>query len=110
MIRIKLIHRKANSGVAGPGLYGVNFPSAHSPIASRFRFQAYAYSPSTRRRLAHFIGMLVGDSRTSSANGAFGRQDRQDCVGMGLVRAPCGAGLADENLDLNQITKSCDRF
>jgi hypothetical protein len=31
--------------------------------------------------------MLVGDSRTSSANGAFGRHDRQDNAGMRLVTA-----------------------
>jgi hypothetical protein len=30
----------------------------------------------------HFAAMLVRDSRTSSANGAFGRHERQDSDGM----------------------------
>jgi len=46
-------------------------------------------SPSTRRRCSSRISsaMVVGDSRTSSANGAFGRQDRQESAGMRLVTA-----------------------
>jgi hypothetical protein len=51
--------------------------------------RASAYSPSTRRRCSSRISSatLVGYSRTSSANGAFGRQDRQDNAGMRLVTA-----------------------
>jgi hypothetical protein len=33
--------------------------------------------------------MLVRESRTSSANGAFGRQERQDSAGMRLTAALC---------------------
>jgi hypothetical protein len=35
----------------------------------------------------HFIAMLVCDSRTSSANGAFGWQERHESAGMRLVTA-----------------------
>ena len=47
------------------------------------------HSPSTRRRCSSRISsaMLVRDSLTSSANGAFGRHERQDSAGMRLVTA-----------------------
>ena len=47
------------------------------------------YSPSTRRRCSSRISsaMLVCDRRTSSANGAFGRQERHESEGMRLVTA-----------------------
>jgi hypothetical protein len=47
------------------------------------------YSPNTRRLCSSSISsaMLVRDSRTSSANGAFGRHERQDNAGMRLVTA-----------------------
>jgi len=57
----------------------------HCRAVSRFKFlirQAHAYYSS---RISS--AMLVRDSRTSSANGAFGRQDRQDNAGMRLVTA-----------------------
>ena len=76
----------------GKGPDEVKFPSPYAPTASRFGFQvrqADAYSPSTRRRCSSRISsaMLVRDSRTSSANGAFGRQDRQVNAGVRLVTA-----------------------
>jgi hypothetical protein len=37
--------------------------------------------------LTHFVGDAVRDSRTSSANGTFGRHERQDSAGMRLVTA-----------------------
>jgi hypothetical protein len=48
-----------------------------------------SYSPSTRRVCSIRISsaMLVRDSRTSSANGAFGRHERQDSDGKRLVTA-----------------------
>ena len=47
-----------------------------------------AHSPSTRRRCFSRISsaMLVRDRRTSSANGAFGRQDRHDSAGQRTQR------------------------
>ena len=53
---------------------------------------AFLYSPSTRRRCSSRISsaMLVRDRRTSSANGAFGRYERQDSAGMRLVTAASG--------------------
>jgi hypothetical protein len=50
---------------------------------------AFLYSPSTRRRCSSRISsaMLVRDNRMSSANGAFGRHDRQDSAGIRLVTA-----------------------
>jgi hypothetical protein len=47
------------------------------------------HSPNTRRRCSSRISsaMLVRDSRTSSANGACGRHERQDSAGMRLVTA-----------------------
>jgi len=50
------------------------------------------HSPSTRRRCSSRISsaMLVRDSRTSSANGALGRHERQDSEGMRLVTAASG--------------------
>jgi hypothetical protein len=37
--------------------------------------------------LAFFVGDLVRDRRTSSANGAFGRHERHESEGMRLVTA-----------------------
>jgi hypothetical protein len=47
------------------------------------------HSPSTRLVCSIRISsaMLVRDSRTSSANGAFGRHERQDSAGIRLVTA-----------------------
>ena len=52
-------------------------------------FLADTYSPSTRRVCSIRISsaMLVRDKRTSSANGAFGRQKRHDSDGIRLVTA-----------------------
>jgi hypothetical protein len=40
--------------------------------------------------------MLVRDNRTSSANGAFGRQDRQDSAAIRLLTAGRDDGLGRE--------------
>jgi len=53
---------------------------------------------------------LVGDalsaSRTSSANGAFGRQDRHDNTGMTLVRAhTMEVEILKEALDVARVKK-----
>jgi hypothetical protein len=47
------------------------------------------HSPNTRRLCSSRISspMLVCDSRTNSANGAFGRHERQENAGMRLVTA-----------------------
>jgi hypothetical protein len=52
----------------------------------------FLYFPSTHRRCASRISsaMLVRESRTNSANGAFGRHDRQDNAGMRLLTAASG--------------------
>ena len=57
------------------------------PMASRLRRNGH--SPSTRRVCSVRISSatLVRESRTSSANGAFGRHERQDNAGMRLVTA-----------------------
>jgi len=54
----------------------------------RLADRALCYSPSTRRLCSSRISsaMLVRDSRTSSANGAFGGHDRQDNAGTSLGR------------------------
>jgi len=50
------------------------------------------HSPNTRRRYSSRISSatLVRESRTSSANGAFGRHDRHDNAGMRLLTAASG--------------------
>jgi hypothetical protein len=50
------------------------------------------YSPSARRRCSSRIwsAMLVCDSRTNSAKGAFGRHERQDSAGMRLDTVASG--------------------
>jgi hypothetical protein len=63
------------------------WPRAISPDdlpAARF-----LYSPNTRRLCSSRISsaMLVLDNRTNSANGAFGRHERQDSAGMRLGRS-----------------------
>jgi hypothetical protein len=87
-----------NSRIVG-WLHGLSFGNGRSgsvrwayfraKISGRQAAPAARYSPSTRRRCSSRISsaMLVRDSRTSSANGAFGRHDRQDNAGMRLVTA-----------------------
>jgi integrase len=55
-------------------------------------FAPKRYSPSTRRRCSSRISsaMLVRESCTSSANGAFGLHERQDSAGMRPVTAASG--------------------
>jgi hypothetical protein len=48
-------------------------------IAQRINRVCAVIQPSTRRVISS--AMLVRDKRTSSANGAFGRHDRQDKAG-----------------------------
>src|SRR5215470_599226 len=67
----------------GPSLTTRRFPPPWS----------FNYSPSTRptqcsSRISS--AMLVRESRTSSANGAFGRHDRHDNAGMRLLTAALG--------------------
>ena len=63
-----------------------------SPRLSGARGVTVVHSPSTRRRCSSRISsaMLVRESRTSSANGAFGRHDRHDDAGMRLLTAASG--------------------
>jgi hypothetical protein len=54
--------------------------------------------------------MLVRDSRTSSANGAFGRHERQDSAGMGpsaVVVVEAAQGI--EAGDIQRPRRDCDR-
>ena len=68
-------------------------PRARTPLGAHCVQNAEAsgarYSPNKRRLHSSRISsaMLVLESRTSSANGAFGRHERQDSVGMRLVTA-----------------------
>jgi hypothetical protein len=49
-------------------------------------------TPGTRRRCSSRISsaMLVREGRASSANGAFGRRERQDSAGMRLLTTASG--------------------
>src|SRR6516225_9878653 len=66
-------------------------PPLPAALVDRGRRGSWArfYSPSTRRLCSSRISsaMLVRDNRTSSANGAFGRQERHDSAGIRLVTA-----------------------
>src|SRR6516162_101747 len=61
---------------------------AEFPCAARHSCLS-PYSPSARFRYSSRISsaMHVRESRTSSANGAFGRHDRHDNAGMRLLTA-----------------------
>src|SRR6266567_5636445 len=79
------LHQFQMKGVA---FCAIDSSEALSPLAQYARFIG-SHFPSTRCLCSSRISsaMLVLDRRTSSANGAFGRHERQDNAGMRLLRA-----------------------
>jgi hypothetical protein len=70
---------------AAPGKFRLDRPNESNDTTT-------LYSPSTARPRSTFHSSMTldRDKRRSSANGAFGRQERQDSAGMRLVTAASG--------------------